>query len=80
MSTLLQQLYKGEIFPAEQYRPFLEEYKVMRKNKWKITIALFKNSTILLIKNLLKLWMNSLTQYLLIFFKCSLKALNSEQK
>lgn len=31
MSTLLQQLYNGEIFPAEQYRPFLEEYKVMRK-------------------------------------------------
>lgn len=33
MSTLLQQLYNGEIFPAEQYRPFLEEYKVMRKKQ-----------------------------------------------
>lgn len=31
MSTLLQQLYNGEIFPAEQYRPFLEEYRVKRK-------------------------------------------------
>lgn len=31
MSTLLQQLYNGEIFPAEHYRPYLEEYKVMRK-------------------------------------------------
>lgn len=31
MSTLLQQLYNGEIFPAEQYRPVLEEYKAMRK-------------------------------------------------
>lgn len=31
MSTLLQQLYNGEIFPAEQYRPILEEYRLMRK-------------------------------------------------
>ena len=31
MNTLLQQLYNGEIYPAEQYRPVLEEYKVMRK-------------------------------------------------
>lgn len=31
MNTLLQQLYNGEIYPAEQYRPILEEYKAMRK-------------------------------------------------
>lgn len=31
MNTLLQQLYRGEICPEEQYRPVLEEYKTMRK-------------------------------------------------
>lgn len=31
MSTLLQQLYNGEIYPAEQYLPYLEEYKAMRR-------------------------------------------------
>lgn len=31
MNTILQQLYNGEICLTEQYRPILEEYKVMRK-------------------------------------------------
>ena len=26
MDTILQQLYDGKIFPAEQYRPTVEEY------------------------------------------------------
>ena len=29
MNTLLQQLYNGKIYPAEQYHPVLEEYKIM---------------------------------------------------
>lgn len=35
MNTILQQLYDGEIYPCEQYRPVLEEYKAMRKKHMK---------------------------------------------
>lgn len=33
MSTLLKKLYNGEIFPAEQYDHFVEEYRIIRKNQ-----------------------------------------------
>lgn len=31
MSKILRQLYEGEIFPAEQFRPKLKEYLAIRK-------------------------------------------------
>lgn len=33
MDTILKQLYNGEIYPCEQYRPVMEEYKAMRKKQ-----------------------------------------------
>lgn len=35
MTTILQQLYNGEIFPAEQYRPMQQEYKRMRQEHYR---------------------------------------------
>lgn len=35
MDTVLQQLYDGKIFPAEQYRPLLEEYRKLRQAHYK---------------------------------------------
>lgn len=35
MDKILQALYNGEIFPAEQYRPLIEEYKILRKKHYK---------------------------------------------
>ena len=34
MDTILQQLYDGKIFPAEQYRPTVEEYKKLYKKHY----------------------------------------------
>ena len=31
MRTILQQLYDGDVFPAEQFYPKTEQYKVIRK-------------------------------------------------
>lgn len=31
----MQQLYDGKIFPAEQYRPLLEEYRELRQEHYK---------------------------------------------
>ena len=33
MKTILQRLFNVEIFPAEQFRPILEEYVKMRKER-----------------------------------------------
>ena len=33
MNTLLQQLYNGEIYPAERYRPLIEQYREMQKKQ-----------------------------------------------
>lgn len=35
MDEILKRLYNGEIFPAEQYIPELEEYKAKRKQRYK---------------------------------------------
>lgn len=42
MKSLLLQLYDGEVFPAEQYTPKLEEYCKLRRN----IINTMKNSSI----------------------------------
>jgi len=34
MDKILQALYDGEIYPAEQYRPMIEEYTVLRKKQY----------------------------------------------
>lgn len=34
MQELLKQLYDGEIYPAEQYLPLMEEYKKLRKEQY----------------------------------------------
>ncbi|WP_027399170.1 DUF6809 family protein [Anaerovorax odorimutans] len=34
MESILLQLYNGEIFPAEQFRPKMEEYVKMRKEHY----------------------------------------------
>lgn len=33
MNEILQALYNGEIFPAEEYVPKIEEYKALRKKQ-----------------------------------------------
>lgn len=34
MDKILQQLYNGEIYPAEQFLPLMEEYKELRKKQY----------------------------------------------
>lgn len=34
MQTILKQLYDGDIFPAEQYLPLMEEYKKARQKQY----------------------------------------------
>lgn len=34
MDKILQDLYNGEIYPAEQYLPLLDEYKILRKKQY----------------------------------------------
>lgn len=34
MDKILQQLYNGEIYPAEQFRPMLDEYKELREKQY----------------------------------------------
>lgn len=34
MDKILQALYGGEIYPAEQYRPMLEQYIALRKKQY----------------------------------------------
>ena len=34
MQELLKQLYDGEIYPAEQYLPLMEDYKKLRKEQY----------------------------------------------
>jgi len=34
METILQQLFNGEIYPAEQFRPLVEEYMEIRKKQY----------------------------------------------
>lgn len=34
MDRILQQLYNGEIYPAEQFNPMLDEYKELRKKQY----------------------------------------------
>lgn len=34
MDKILQDLYSGELYPAEQYRPLIEEYKILRKKQY----------------------------------------------
>ncbi|WP_195637790.1 DUF6809 family protein [Enterocloster bolteae] len=34
MDKILQALYNGEIYPAEQYRPLIEEYKILRNKHY----------------------------------------------
>lgn len=34
MNKILQDLYDGEIYPAEQYLPKIEEYKIIRKKQY----------------------------------------------
>lgn len=34
MVKILQALYSGEIYPAERYRPLIEEYKILRKKHY----------------------------------------------
>ena len=80
MNTILQQLYNGEICLTEQYRPILEEYQAIKKNIWIIIRASLKNSTVLLIRNSLKLWMSNLKLRHLTFFYCFRTVLNWEQK
>lgn len=59
MNKILQDLYDGEIYPAEQYLPKIEEYKIIRKKQYTIMRTLSKKSEVLLIRNLRKLWTNS---------------------
>lgn len=33
MDKILRQLYEGEIYPAEQYKPMLKEYTVLRQKQ-----------------------------------------------
>lgn len=33
MEKILYALYNGEIFPAEQYQPLIEEYKILRRKQ-----------------------------------------------
>lgn len=35
MDTILQQLYNGEICPAEQYHPMMEKYQEMREKQFR---------------------------------------------
>lgn len=35
MNDVLKQLYNGEIYPEEQYRPILEEHKELQKKQYK---------------------------------------------
>lgn len=35
MDKILQALYEGKLCPAEQYRPIIEEYKILRKKQYK---------------------------------------------
>lgn len=34
MNDILKQLYNGEIYPEEQYRPILEEHKELQKKQY----------------------------------------------
>lgn len=34
MDKILQDLYNGEIYPAEQYLPLMEEYKILQKKRY----------------------------------------------
>lgn len=34
MQTILEQLYAGDIYPAEQYLPLMERYKEQRKKQY----------------------------------------------
>lgn len=34
MDKILQALYSGQIYPAEQYHPSIEEYKILRKKHY----------------------------------------------
>lgn len=34
MDKILQALYNGELYPAEQYLPMIEEYKALRKKQY----------------------------------------------
>lgn len=35
MNDILKQLYSGEIYPEEQYRPILEEHKALQRKQYK---------------------------------------------
>ena len=34
MNKILQDLYDGKIYPAEQYRPLIEEYEILQKKQF----------------------------------------------